>query len=59
MTALAVIPPDHYVGVVESIEPVGAAVRALLEGGAAYSVETPESEGDDLYLDIFATSMRQ
>jgi L-cysteine:1D-myo-inositol 2-amino-2-deoxy-alpha-D-glucopyranoside ligase len=52
MTALAVIPPDHYVGVVESIEPVGAAVRALLERGAAYSVDTPESEGDDLYLDI-------
>ena len=52
MTALAVIPPDHYVGVVESIEPVGAAVRALLERGAAYAVDTPESEGDDLYLDI-------
>jgi len=52
MTALAVIPPDHYVGVVESIEPVGAAVRALLERGAAYPVDTPDSEGDDLYLDI-------
>ncbi|KRF24939.1 cysteine--1-D-myo-inosityl 2-amino-2-deoxy-alpha-D-glucopyranoside ligase [Phycicoccus sp. Soil803] len=52
MTALAVIPPDHYVGVVESIEPVGAAVRALLERGAAYAVDTPDSEGDDLYLDI-------
>ncbi|SDO96976.1 L-cysteine:1D-myo-inositol 2-amino-2-deoxy-alpha-D-glucopyranoside ligase [Pedococcus dokdonensis] len=52
MTALAVIPPDHYVGVVESIEPVGAAVRALLERGAAYPVDTPESDGDDLYLDI-------
>ena len=52
MTALAVIPPDHYIGVVESIEPVGAAVRTLLERGAAYAVDTPESEGDDLYLDI-------
>ena len=52
MTALAVIPPDHYIGVVESIEPVGAAVRALLERGAAYAVDTPDSEGDDLYLDI-------
>ena len=52
MTALAVIPPDHYVGVVESIEPVGAAVRALLERGAAYAVDTPDSKGDDLYLDI-------
>jgi L-cysteine:1D-myo-inositol 2-amino-2-deoxy-alpha-D-glucopyranoside ligase len=54
MTALAVMPPDHYVGVVESIEPVGAAVRALLERGAAYEVETPESDGNDLYLDISA-----
>ncbi|GAA2162421.1 cysteine--1-D-myo-inosityl 2-amino-2-deoxy-alpha-D-glucopyranoside ligase [Pedococcus bigeumensis] len=52
MTALAVIPPDHYVGVVESIEPVGAAVRTLLEQGAAYPVDTPDSEGDDLYLDV-------
>jgi L-cysteine:1D-myo-inositol 2-amino-2-deoxy-alpha-D-glucopyranoside ligase len=53
MTALAVIPPDHYVGVVESIEPVAAAVRTLLERGAAYEVETPESAaGNDLYLDL-------
>jgi L-cysteine:1D-myo-inositol 2-amino-2-deoxy-alpha-D-glucopyranoside ligase len=52
MTALAVIPPDHYVGVVESIEPVGAAVHALLERGAAYEVDTAESDGNDLYLDI-------
>jgi L-cysteine:1D-myo-inositol 2-amino-2-deoxy-alpha-D-glucopyranoside ligase len=54
MTALAVIPPDHYIGVVESIEPVGAAVRTLLERGVAYQVDTPESEGNDLYLDISA-----
>jgi L-cysteine:1D-myo-inositol 2-amino-2-deoxy-alpha-D-glucopyranoside ligase len=53
MTALAVIPPDHYVGVVESIDLVGAAVRRLVEGGATYAVETPESSaGDDLYLDL-------
>ena len=53
MTALAVLPPDHYVGVVESIEPVGAAVRDLLERGAAYAVATPESPaGDDVYLDL-------
>jgi len=53
MTALAVVPPDHYVGVVESIDSVGAAVRDLLERGAAYTVETPESSaGDDLYLDL-------
>ena len=53
MTALAVIPPDHYVGVVESIEPVAAAVRLLLERGAAYEVETPDSTaGSDVYLDL-------
>ena len=52
MTALAVVPPDHYIGVVESIEPVAAAVRALLSSGSAYEVETTESEGNDLYLDL-------
>jgi L-cysteine:1D-myo-inositol 2-amino-2-deoxy-alpha-D-glucopyranoside ligase len=54
MTALAVLPPDHYVGVVESIEPVAKAVRALLDKGAAYRLETPESAGEDIYLDIAA-----
>ncbi len=52
MTALAVIPPDHYVGVVESIEAVGAAVRELLASGAVYEVATPEARDDDLYLDV-------
>jgi L-cysteine:1D-myo-inositol 2-amino-2-deoxy-alpha-D-glucopyranoside ligase len=54
MTALGVIPPDHYVGVVESIKPVAAAVVELLGRGAAYAVPTPESEGEDLYLDLAA-----
>ncbi|MFC8500935.1 cysteine--1-D-myo-inosityl 2-amino-2-deoxy-alpha-D-glucopyranoside ligase [Pedococcus sp. NPDC057267] len=53
MTALAVIPPDQYVGVVESIVPVAAAVQALLESGAGYAVDTPDSSaGDDIYLDL-------
>ncbi len=52
MTALAVVPPDHYIGVVESIEPVAAVVRVLLASGSAYEVETAESEGNDLYLDL-------
>ncbi|QGN57270.1 cysteine--1-D-myo-inosityl 2-amino-2-deoxy-alpha-D-glucopyranoside ligase [Nostocoides sp. HKS02] len=53
MTALGVLPPDHYVGVVESIEPVAAAVRSLVARGAAYEVDTPESSaGSDLYLDL-------
>ncbi|MGO4342329.1 cysteine--1-D-myo-inosityl 2-amino-2-deoxy-alpha-D-glucopyranoside ligase [Pedococcus sp. 2YAF34] len=52
MTALAVIPPDHYVGVVESIDSVAKAVRGLVDRGAAYSVPTAESDGDDVYLDL-------
>ncbi len=52
MTALAVVPPDHYIGVVESIEPVAAAVRGLLAAGSAYEVPTADSEGDDVYLDL-------
>ncbi len=52
MTALAVVPPDHYIGVVESIEPVAAAVRGLLASGSAYQVETADSEGNDVYLDL-------
>ena len=53
MTALAVVPPDHYVGVVESIDTVAAAVVELLGRGAAYLVETPDSSaGDDVYLDL-------
>ena len=53
MTALAVVPPDHYVGVVESIDTVAAVVADLLRTGAAYQVETAESRaGDDVYLDL-------
>ena len=33
MTALAVIPPDHYVGVVESVQVVATEVAALLASG--------------------------
>jgi L-cysteine:1D-myo-inositol 2-amino-2-deoxy-alpha-D-glucopyranoside ligase len=47
-----VIPPDHYVGVVESIDSVARAVCALVDSGAAYSVPTAESDGDDVYLDL-------
>lgn len=52
MTDLAIIPPDHYIGVVESIRPIAAAVAELLDKGAAYRVETPESESDDIYFDL-------
>lgn len=57
MTALAVLPPDEYVGVVESIEPIAADVRCLLASGAAYPVAVPASQGADagavdMYFDL-------
>ncbi len=57
MTALAVLPPDDYVGVVEAMPEIAAAVRGLLERGAAYLVPVPDGEGtgSDVYLDLTAT----
>jgi L-cysteine:1D-myo-inositol 2-amino-2-deoxy-alpha-D-glucopyranoside ligase len=52
MTDLAIIPPDHYIGVVESIRPIAAAVAELLDKGVAYRVDTPDSGGDDIYFDL-------
>jgi L-cysteine:1D-myo-inositol 2-amino-2-deoxy-alpha-D-glucopyranoside ligase len=57
MTALAVLPPDAFVGVVESMDEITAAVRALLGSGTAYRVPVPEGEGSgsDVYLDLAQT----
>ncbi|GAA4405084.1 cysteine--1-D-myo-inosityl 2-amino-2-deoxy-alpha-D-glucopyranoside ligase [Fodinibacter luteus] len=54
MTALAVIPPDDLVGVVESMDEITDAVRALVARGAAYRVPVPAAEGsgEDIYLDL-------
>ena len=52
MTALSVIPPQHYLGVTESIALIVDAVEQLLASGAAYRLATPESAGQDVYLDI-------
>ncbi|HMM96345.1 MAG: cysteine--1-D-myo-inosityl 2-amino-2-deoxy-alpha-D-glucopyranoside ligase [Micrococcales bacterium] len=54
MTALAVIPPDEYLGVVESMPEIVASVRRLVDSGAAYRVPVPADEGagDDVYLDL-------
>ena len=57
MTALRVIPPQHYVGVVESLELIEGQVARLLERGAAYVVPVPEGErtserAGDVYLDL-------
>jgi L-cysteine:1D-myo-inositol 2-amino-2-deoxy-alpha-D-glucopyranoside ligase len=57
MQHLRVIPPDHFVAVTDVVEPIAEAVAALLEGGFAYRVETPDSdEGDDVYFDVDAAA---
>ena len=48
MAALRVLPPTHYVGAVESMHLVAAAVSALASRGAVYEVD------DDLYFDLSA-----
>jgi L-cysteine:1D-myo-inositol 2-amino-2-deoxy-alpha-D-glucopyranoside ligase len=57
MTALAVLPPDALVGVVESMDEITVAVRALLASGTAYRLPVPEGEGSgsDVYLDLAQT----
>ncbi len=65
MTALGVIPPDHYLGVTESISGIVHAVERLLADGTAYRLENSDmadvtdvpdgaAVGDsaDIYLDI-------
>ncbi|HEX3004680.1 MAG TPA: cysteine--1-D-myo-inosityl 2-amino-2-deoxy-alpha-D-glucopyranoside ligase [Angustibacter sp.] len=56
MTDLAVIPPDDYVGVVESVEQIAEDVRALVAAGAAYTVDVPagEGSGQDVYYSVAA-----
>ncbi|MBE1876721.1 cysteine--1-D-myo-inosityl 2-amino-2-deoxy-alpha-D-glucopyranoside ligase [Myceligenerans pegani] len=59
MTALGVVPPDVYRGVVESVSDVAAAVTAMLESGAAYRVPAGDASpagatGDDVYADVSA-----
>jgi L-cysteine:1D-myo-inositol 2-amino-2-deoxy-alpha-D-glucopyranoside ligase len=49
MTALRVLPPQDYVGAVEAVPEIAAAIRALLESGAAYRVD------EDVYFSVSAT----
>lgn len=49
MQALRVIPPDEYLGIVETIDLVVDAVTALLENGSAYRLE--DGTGD-IYFDV-------
>ncbi|GAA3823424.1 cysteine--1-D-myo-inosityl 2-amino-2-deoxy-alpha-D-glucopyranoside ligase [Cellulomonas soli] len=57
MTALGVVPPDVYVGAVESVPAVVDAVERLVAAGAAYRVPTPDAlDGGlgDVYADLAA-----
>jgi len=46
MVALRVIPPDHYIGVVEAMETIIQSIAALQQKGSLYSVE------GDLYFRV-------
>lgn len=46
MTALRIIPPDHYMGAVETIPWVITAIETLQRNGSVYQIES------DLYFDI-------
>lgn len=55
MTALRVLPPDHYVSVVETMDRHVATIEGLVAKGVTYTVPTPdaaESGAEDIYLDL-------
>ncbi len=56
MQALAVLPPQHYIGAVEGIPDDVSAVAQLLDSGAAYRLGAPEATDPgapgDVYLDL-------
>ncbi|CAI9398597.1 cysteine--1-D-myo-inosityl 2-amino-2-deoxy-alpha-D-glucopyranoside ligase [Aestuariimicrobium sp. T2.26MG-19.2B] len=50
MEALRVIPPDHYIGAVESVPSVLGLLESMLPSGAVYQVDDPEHP--DWYFDV-------
>lgn len=53
MAALAVLPPDAYIGAVEGIPLVVEAVERLIEAGHAYRVDGVDGEpGGDVYFSV-------
>ncbi|MEH0109835.1 cysteine--1-D-myo-inosityl 2-amino-2-deoxy-alpha-D-glucopyranoside ligase [Tersicoccus sp. MR15.9] len=55
MTALRVLPPDHYIGAVEAVPWIVPAVEALVTAGIAYRVPGRDGEPDgDVYFDVEA-----
>lgn len=53
MTALDVLPPQHYVGVMDAVDEVIDMVQTLLDSGAAYQLT--DDEFPDVYASIAAT----
>jgi L-cysteine:1D-myo-inositol 2-amino-2-deoxy-alpha-D-glucopyranoside ligase len=53
MTALRVIPPEQYIGAVEAMDEISAAVAELLAAGAGYRVD--DQQYPDVYFDITTT----
>src|SRR5258705_1340477 len=51
MESLRILPPDHYVGAVESIPAIATRVVELLERGVAYRLD--DGSGD-IYFDVAA-----
>ncbi|HEY2296089.1 MAG TPA: cysteine--1-D-myo-inosityl 2-amino-2-deoxy-alpha-D-glucopyranoside ligase [Jatrophihabitans sp.] len=49
MTALRVLPPDEYIGAVEAVPEITAAIEQMLDNGSAYRL------GDDIYFDSSTT----
>jgi L-cysteine:1D-myo-inositol 2-amino-2-deoxy-alpha-D-glucopyranoside ligase len=49
MEALRIVPPEHFVGAVESIPRIAAKIAVLLDGGAAYRLD--DGTGD-VYFDL-------
>lgn len=52
MTALQVIPPQDYVGVVEALPIIADLVRTTIESGTAYELANEDADGPDLYVDL-------
>ncbi|RNI24954.1 cysteine--1-D-myo-inosityl 2-amino-2-deoxy-alpha-D-glucopyranoside ligase [Flexivirga caeni] len=55
MAALRVLPPDHYVSVVESMPRQVATIQGLVRKGVTYRVPTPDAANpgdEDVYLDL-------
>lgn len=62
MEALQVIPPNHYVSVVDSVPQVAQAIQKLLDAGLAYRVpgfvdaQGKQQPDGDIYFDLDAAS---